>query len=1360
MTVQDDDQFLVNRSSTPYNLKSQNLMAELLDTDLMLVSRSGVPYKATGLEIKDSVAPVNAPPSITSVTLADDSTGGDRFDSSSFTSTLNWATKGAPEASLAMKATVTGTLDIAGTTDEITAITAGAGGVTNQVPQDVTGNWAGILGVTPTDTSGAVAVFPDGGGTANSKGTFFWSGLTIGDTITWYGTGSGSTRSVTGDIDETSVSAPGASLGSFQLTVNAASGSAKIDFNGSADCYGLTPKLTDTFLTLASDANLSNGVFQAGDSVKQNNSPFTPTSSAITNVTGGVTATWSNSLTPGANNPQYAFDGNPATSCNKSGDLVWTATAGLFASTVNVNINHSSSTPYTVTVVTDVKTYTNTTPQPYDGAYAVPFVLDGNEQITSVKVSGGGGSPNYLKGVYLNGEQLIDGQPYGETVLTLTNSNGLSDFTVGDVVQSDWNQSQTWSTYLSSPSGIKSSRPATAAFDSSLATWCASEDNATLLKLTLPSPVSFTSSVEMYSDNTWAVSVNGGSDVTAATGAWTTLVTGSGTLTTIDIKQGSTGSNPSLNALRVDGKLLVDPSIPDPSAISITAITPATPSITTDGGTWTVGNVVTGPATNITATYVSADAAAKTMTVSSLVGPWSANTGNFVENTVVNPIQIKPETSAITTVTGNVLTLTDDKDLAQFAVGANVYPDPPVAPSFAAVTYTGNGTSQSITTGLRPGLVWLKIRNQAGSHGLWDAIRGTSARLNSGSTGAEDATVGVTAFSSDGFTVGGPYNSSSNTWAAWVWSAGENSNHTYAITVANPGSGNKYYADGALQPTLTLAEGSTYKFDQSDATNATHPLKLSTTSDGTHGGGTEYTTGVTTVGTPGSAGAYTQVVIAASAPTLYTYCTAHSGMGFQINTSDTAGYTIPAGGLNSSAYDQSQRWRDNIVSSNGWNTSYPVTNLFNGVFDGGGGTANNGNGGSVTFTPPASIAVTKLELSCYSEVTLELPDGSTQTIAGVGNTNQSVTASIGSGFTFTGSNSIIISRTSGFIYLGKITINGKELVDDDVTINAPSIASTVGANPSAGFSIVSWTGTGSAATIGHGLNAAPSMLIQKFRSATSSWGVFHKSLSSGTRLQLNTTDAATTSGGSYVNVGSSTFDVHPGNNDSGVGMIAYCFAESDTQSFGSYTGNGSNTGPVINCGFEAAFVIIKCTTDSSNWFMIDNQRGGAAVLNPNANNAEQTGTNIIEFTSTGFKLVSSTWEVNHVGRNFVYMAFAEGGSPTGVVGSISNLDMTLSASTGTWQVGQKVTKNIGPAIEATANLIFNSSGAVSGLTTTEVAGQLMTDKDAPKLTFAAGPGTGETWDQELPAGTHLQTSFVATNVEGTSSATSNEITPT
>lgn len=93
----------------------------------------------------------------------------------------------------------------------------------------------------------------------------------------------------------------------------------------------------------------------------------------------------------------------------------------------------------------------------------------------------------------------------------------------------------------------------------------------------------------------------------------------------------------------------------------------------------------------------------------------------------------------------------------------------------------------------------------------------------------------------------------------------------------------KYVIDGA-QDTLTLTEGYTYKFDTSDSTNATHHFKFSTTADGTHGSGVDYTTGVTYNGTSGSAGAYTQIVVAASAPTLYYWCHHHASMGGQANT--------------------------------------------------------------------------------------------------------------------------------------------------------------------------------------------------------------------------------------------------------------------------------------------------------------------------------------------------------------------------------------------------------------------------------------------------------------------------------------------
>ena len=105
--------------------------------------------------------------------------------------------------------------------------------------------------------------------------------------------------------------------------------------------------------------------------------------------------------------------------------------------------------------------------------------------------------------------------------------------------------------------------------------------------------------------------------------------------------------------------------------------------------------------------------------------------------------------------------------------------------------------------------------------------------------------------------------------------------HTQVIkvTVVSDG-GNKYAFEGATTPDFTIDEGKTYRFDQSDSTNDGYPFRFSITENGTWGGGSAYSTGVTTHGTPGVKGAYTEINVTKVTPNhLYYYCTAHSGMG-------------------------------------------------------------------------------------------------------------------------------------------------------------------------------------------------------------------------------------------------------------------------------------------------------------------------------------------------------------------------------------------------------------------------------------------------------------------------------------------------
>ena len=130
---------------------------------------------------------------------------------------------------------------------------------------------------------------------------------------------------------------------------------------------------------------------------------------------------------------------------------------------------------------------------------------------------------------------------------------------------------------------------------------------------------------------------------------------------------------------------------------------------------------------------------------------------------------------------------------------------------------------------------------------------------------------------------------------------------TLTVTVQNVGGSNYYYINGVRQDTLSLKEGFTYRFDQADSSNSGHPFRFSTTSNGTHGGGSEYTTGVTTSGTPGNAGAYTQIAVAVGAPTLYYYCTNHNYMGGTANT--------PTPALNSMRVITTNQGQDNITES-------------------------------------------------------------------------------------------------------------------------------------------------------------------------------------------------------------------------------------------------------------------------------------------------------------------------------------------------------------------------------------------------------------------------------------------------------------
>ena len=222
-----------------------------------------------------------------------------------------------------------------------------------------------------------------------------------------------------------------------------------------------------------------------------------------------------------------------------------------------------------------------------------------------------------------------------------------------------------------------------------------------------------------------------------------------------------------------------------------------------------------------------------------------------------------------------------------------------------------------------------------------------------------------------------------------------------------------------------------------------------------------------------------------------------------------------------------------------------------------------------------------------------------------------------------------------------------------------SITSTVSVNTTAGFSIVTYTGTGSAgATVGHGLGAKPAFILEKGRSVTDDWLVYHHKLGADVGLALNNNTAETDSDSYWNDVEptSTVFTIGSNGkvNTSGGTHVAYVFTEKKGFSkFGSYLGNGSaSNGPFIVTGFKPGFLLIKRSiggTDS--WFLNDTARASfgnvssnpsRVYLRPNETSSEGTSTSHeIMILSNGFKVLSSDTAYNTDGHTYTYYAFAE-----------------------------------------------------------------------------------------------------------------------
>jgi hypothetical protein len=291
---------------------------------------------------------------------------------------------------------------------------------------------------------------------------------------------------------------------------------------------------------------------------------------------------------------------------------------------------------------------------------------------------------------------------------------------------------------------------------------------------------------------------------------------------------------------------------------------------------------------------------------------------------------------------------------------------------------------------------------------------------------------------------------------------------------------------------------------------------------------------------------------------------------------------------------------------------------------------------SIGLTQPNYLATNATDAESSGNNTISSLDsnGFTVDATGTGGTNESAINYVA--WNWKASNATAVSNTEG------------------------TITSQVSANTTAGFSIVSYTGTNtSSQSVGHGLGVVPAMVITKRRNGTNDWFVKHQSLASNINLILNTTSATYNTtvggGGGIADLSSSTvFSFVTGSSDTSNSnpagtMIAYCFSEVEGYSkFGSYTGNGSATeGPFVYTGFRPAWVMVKRTDSTGNWHIKDTERDPynfmERYLNANDSAAEGSGVSslYVDYLSNGFKLRGTSTTINPSGGTLIYMAFAE-----------------------------------------------------------------------------------------------------------------------
>ena len=533
---------------------------------------------------------------------------------------------------------------------------------------------------------------------------------------------------------------------------------------------------------------------------------------------------------------------------------------------------------------------------------------------------------------------------------------------------------------------------------------------------------------------------------------------------------------------------------------------------------------------------------------------------------------------------------------------------------FSTVTWKGNSTNGNYIggVGFNPDLVWIARTSGADNRVLLDSVRGVNVRTvtNAADAEATEANI-IRSFKPDGFTLGsdGYSNYSAANYVAWNWDMGTTTNSKHQISaVGNVKHDSAQYKMGA---TSIFFDGTGDRLDIPASS-------LVESSEGTV-----------------ECWIYMNALVSASQiyyhPPIY-----HKGDVYQSLNINSAGrvtsyvYTGSANSLESSTSLSTGAWNHVAVT---WNSSGRKI-WINGVERASSSTsltAMHTGGNNATFHIGEGTSSSVVSLNAYVD---ELRVSTTVRY----------TAS------FTPYTSALTADNDTTLLLHSDTDNNSTFFVDssdggDVNTDG-SITSIVAANTTYGQSIVSFTGTGSSATVGHGLNSKPAVVLTKRRDASGHWLINDWSADYVNKLKLNDTEVVSSSNNFVNDASATTFtlgtdtDVNANNGT----YIAYCFHDvSGYSKFGNYTGTGSTH--AVTLGFAPAFIMLKSIDATHPWVILDNTRQAGTALKyemyANTQAGEGTDASGVLFTSTGFQLTTDNSYVNQNTKTFVYMAFAD-----------------------------------------------------------------------------------------------------------------------